>query len=135
MNLRKGTQQHTVYNLLMPHQFMRTDKLLTLSKLDAAALSSTLTSLRRKGLAEYSGVPRQEGGLRWKKHPVDKPMFPAQEDVIKRRGVRNKPKVESYTDICERIGEDLRKLRWIISQQEKQLKLLEEVKAKLAGGV
>ncbi len=132
MNLRKGTQQHVVYELLLPHNFTRTDKLIEKSGLPKASLSSTLTVLRRKGLAEYTGEIRGEGGLRWKRHPIAKPMFPPQKDVAPRKHP-TKPQVESYTDIADRITEDLRKLRWLLGQQQKQLDMYEEFKKKLLG--
>jgi len=130
--LRKGSQAHVVYSNLT-QQFQRTDTLQAACKIDAASLSSVLTTLRRRGLAEYSGTPRQEGGLRWRRHPIDKPLYPAQADVCPRKAGGKRPKAEPYTDICERIGEDMRKLRWIISQQEKKLAMYEEIKAKMLG--
>jgi len=134
IKLRKGTQQWAVYSLLMPHQAMRTDKLQSLVKFDKAALSSTLTALRRKGLAEYKGSAHQEGGLLWKRHPMDKPLFPPQKDIAPRKAGSSQ-QVEKYTDIADRIADDLRKLRWIIKQQTKQLELYEEIKHKLLGDV
>ena len=118
---------------MLPHEWTRTDTLLKKTKLEKAALSSCLTQLRRKGLVEYKGKLQQDGGLQWRRHPLDKPRVPPQEDVIKRGGRKTPPKMETFTEIADRIAEDLRKLRWINKQQEKQLKVLEEVKAKLVG--
>lgn len=132
MHLRKGTQQQIVYDLLLPHQYTRTDTLAEKSGIMKPGLSTTLTKLRRSGLAECSGGVRQEGGLRWKRHPLNKPLYPPQADIVPRKNAA-KQQVENYTDIADRIGADLLKLRWIIKQQQKQLVVYEEIKHKLLG--
>lgn len=131
MNLRPGTQQHKVYKLLLTHEYMSTDKLLVKSKLTKAGLSSTLTALRRKGLAEYSGKLQQKGGLRWKKHPENKPLFPPQADVLKRRVNSKEPALETYQVVCDRIAADLNKLRWMLKRQQERLDTYEQIKETL----
>ena len=81
MKLNKGTNDEVVYNSLLPHEYTRVSTLERKLKMKRSTLSSTLTRLRKAGLAEYTGSLRD---MRYKRHPIDKPLFPPQENKIKR---------------------------------------------------
>lgn len=81
-NFTKGTNAEKVYNILLTHEFMKKAKIEEKTGIPPTTLSQVLTNLRRKGLVSYSG---NLGNLAYKKHPIDKPLYPPQEDIIKRK--------------------------------------------------
>ena len=113
MNLSKGTQADKVYKALLSHEFMSKDKLIAKTKITSQSVSTVLTLLRRAGLAEYSGHMRMKGGLRWKKHPIQEPLYPPQEDLIHKKSKNTKKLIllETPDMIIDRIVKDLILLR------------------------
>ncbi len=81
-NFRAGTNAEKVYNILLTHEYMKKSKIEQKTGIPSTTLSQVLTNLRRKGLVSYSG---SLGNLSYKKHPIDKPLYPPQEDIIKRK--------------------------------------------------
>ena len=99
MNFRKGTAKEKVYNILLQHEYMKTSTIVEKIGLKPSALSGALTELRRAGLAEYSGALGED--LRWKKHSINKPLYPPQADLrnVKNKNTNIKPDVTIETHI------------------------------------
>ena len=111
ISLAKGTQAELIYNSLLPHEFMKKETIEKKTGLPWTTISGTLTQLRRCGLVEYSGTYRN---LRWKRHPIDNPLYPPQKDVIKRKskkGAERKAEVVVNYDMvmkrCIELAADL----------------------------
>lgn len=80
--MRAGTDKEKVYNCLLTHEYMKPETIIKKTNVPQTSLSTALTHLRRAGLVEYSG----HGRMRlWKKHPIDKPLYPPQKDIVNRK--------------------------------------------------
>lgn len=112
--IKEGTQKELVYNTLLSHEFMTQSKLVERTKIQPASLSTALTYLRRHGLAEYSGTI---GNLRWKKHPIDNPMYPPQPDLVNKKNKKNGKSEQSAIPLIKRV----RRVNELISQIKEEL--------------
>jgi len=79
------TQMQLVHDVLLTHEFMKKETIMDKTGIGATSISTVLTQLRRKGLVEGSGSRTRGIGMRWKKHPIDKPLYPPQGDLYKPR--------------------------------------------------
>ena len=115
-NLRKNSVAHRIYSTLYQHEFMRTEKLAQKLDIEASKLSVQLTKLRRAGLIEYSGT---RGDLRYKKHPLDKPLYPPQDDICHHK---SKAKAEqsfaSSTSIIDHIIASFKDLKIALTREQ-----------------
>ena len=95
MDLNKGTQLEMVHNILLENEYIDINTIVKKTGIQKQNMGYLLTTLRRKGLAECSGVVSRKGsrGLVWKKHSTNSPLYPPQPDIIYKP---SKAKVERY---------------------------------------
>ena len=119
ITFRKGTNTERIYNVLLKHEFMKSETVAEKTGLPWTSISGELTRMRRSGLVEYSGT---KGDLRWKKHPIEKPLYPPQKDIISRRSsggrVRKAVADPTYAQVLGRcvelfneLGEEIQRLQ------------------------
>lgn len=120
----KGSANRLVYDTLLLHEYQKRNTLLKKTGLGTSSLSAALTYLRRRGLAEYSGAGRDKS---WKKHKIDNPLYPPQEDIV-HRNTKNKI---TGTDV-DPVHEAIAGIRTRLAFLEKELDDYAKLKKSLA---
>jgi len=116
-SLGEGTQAAIVYNTLLTHEYMKRSTIAEKTGFPKSTVSPILTFLRRKGLVEGHGHARDR---RWKRHPISKPLYPAQEDF--NISSKKSKKVEVHVDasvesIIDHITDSLKDLKIAIKKE------------------
>jgi DNA-binding transcriptional regulator GbsR (MarR family) len=130
MKLNEGSQAHKVWNALLEHEYMKLEKIAKRTGISESKLSTSLTKLRRAGLASANGA---WGSRQWKRYPIAHPRFPPQPDFMKRKNSRapsKAAKVEaSPVDIIKHIIDCLGDLQESIVRE--RITIREDVKQQL----